>query len=768
MNQVRAAGNKEKSKFPLKKKQGDCSTVSSISSHSASEPKMHKRNSSSPKGGLLSGKRKDSESPASLSSQSIKAPITPIERGEVQIFVDHLPQDATEEEIVRFFSHYGTVLLVKIQCRRHGQPLKAFVTFATAEEAARAKEANGTKFNGQSIVIKKAFGWFLPGPHYQQMVYVGNLAHETTHQSLREFLKGCGHVVSMKIFKDYKGRSREYGCVEFDSEEGAKKAMALTGTMLEGKKIYINYWTPTHSTKESTHTKNASESKYRGKSELKQESKKQGKYESKEKEPHTSHQKKPQLPKEKGRCEKHPSSEVTHYCYICDQLFCFDCCLNHHSKYPDHNASCLQDIVLTTVTKLEERKKDNSYKELKDFRESLAQKLIAIGDIIENMKLEFIDMLNSVATTQKSIIEQAIKDCKTLTPAQNSPIGNKSSKYSDTISVVKQLYADKDFHELVRLYRNLSVEAHDSTFCKLPVIQLEDPAKLQAKFSTDLKVLLTSLHFVTRGCTLCSKAATDILVQPCTFCQAQVCNACGQKCEKCVEFVCKSCMETCSKCMKVIGCPKCNLNFGCAKCKVCKNCMKPCFRCGRTVCMKCHIRCGVKYVWCNGSDKQDRSKSEHTLISSLQPLPTFFRAELSVTGFAARMCWTIGISSKKFDGTDEYKLGKRSNPMLGCVMGMQWKEYGWGPCSCTSKCANGIYTGNYGKAVENGRLVIMLDKNRNLLGEIDGVSQGVIEEGVPEEEYYLTFSAKQASGEIRIVSVEELYQMDFLFVNFSK
>ncbi len=72
-------------------------------------------------------------------------------------------------------------------------------------------------------------------------LYVGNLLYEMTDDQLREFFEQAGAVVSANIirFKD-SGKSKGFGFVEMETEEGAQKGLDLNGQDFNGRKLIVS------------------------------------------------------------------------------------------------------------------------------------------------------------------------------------------------------------------------------------------------------------------------------------------------------------------------------------------------------------------------------------------------------------------------------------------------------------------------------------------------------------------------------------------------
>ncbi len=73
-------------------------------------------------------------------------------------------------------------------------------------------------------------------------LFVGNLAHELTDAELQDVFEQCGEVVSARVIMDRDtGRSRGFGFVEMQSEDGAKAAVEeLDGKEVGGRAIRVN------------------------------------------------------------------------------------------------------------------------------------------------------------------------------------------------------------------------------------------------------------------------------------------------------------------------------------------------------------------------------------------------------------------------------------------------------------------------------------------------------------------------------------------------
>ena len=73
-------------------------------------------------------------------------------------------------------------------------------------------------------------------------IYVGNLAHSSTEDTLRGLFEQFGEVLSIKIITDrLTGKPRGFAFVEMASKEDTEKAIAaLNDQEFEGRRLTVN------------------------------------------------------------------------------------------------------------------------------------------------------------------------------------------------------------------------------------------------------------------------------------------------------------------------------------------------------------------------------------------------------------------------------------------------------------------------------------------------------------------------------------------------
>ncbi len=73
-------------------------------------------------------------------------------------------------------------------------------------------------------------------------IYVGNLSHDATDETIREAFESFGQVASARVIKDkYDGQPRGFGFVEMPGEAQAQAAIrSLNGKELLGKQMTVS------------------------------------------------------------------------------------------------------------------------------------------------------------------------------------------------------------------------------------------------------------------------------------------------------------------------------------------------------------------------------------------------------------------------------------------------------------------------------------------------------------------------------------------------
>jgi nucleolin len=200
------------------------------------------------------------------------------------VYVGGISYNATESEVSEFFSQCGEVLSVRMPTFADSGRSKgiAFVEFADKAGVDAALALSDSDFLGRNIKVDIARGKsdknerrggggggrdrsqerygnnrYNKGGYERRnrspptsrqpsepsdSVFIGNLSWSATEQDLQDAFDGCGRIVSVRIPVDRNsGRQKGFGYITFESQDAAKKAIALSGTDVAGRAVRVDY-----------------------------------------------------------------------------------------------------------------------------------------------------------------------------------------------------------------------------------------------------------------------------------------------------------------------------------------------------------------------------------------------------------------------------------------------------------------------------------------------------------------------------------------------
>jgi RNA recognition motif-containing protein len=70
-------------------------------------------------------------------------------------------------------------------------------------------------------------------------IHISNLPFTSNEDDIREFLVGCGTIKRISIVRDDSGSSKGYGFVEFETENGMKRAIMKNNAILSKRNLLI-------------------------------------------------------------------------------------------------------------------------------------------------------------------------------------------------------------------------------------------------------------------------------------------------------------------------------------------------------------------------------------------------------------------------------------------------------------------------------------------------------------------------------------------------
>ena len=74
-------------------------------------------------------------------------------------------------------------------------------------------------------------------------LYIGNINFKTPEANLKTHFESFGKVKEAKLMV-FRGYSKGYGFIEYETEEDAKKALAANGVEFEGRKLKVSVARP--------------------------------------------------------------------------------------------------------------------------------------------------------------------------------------------------------------------------------------------------------------------------------------------------------------------------------------------------------------------------------------------------------------------------------------------------------------------------------------------------------------------------------------------
>ncbi|XP_057998665.1 uncharacterized protein LOC131177620 [Hevea brasiliensis] len=163
------------------------------------------------------------------------------------LFVKNLDSSIDSARLESMFCKFGTILSCKVVEENGRSKGFGFVQFDSEDSALAARTAlHDTMLEGKTLYVSKfvkkseRIGATLHEESKFTNLYVKNLADNVTEDTLQNMFSVFGKVFSVVIMKDHDGISRGFGFVNFDSPEGAKKALdALNGSLLGSRTLFV-------------------------------------------------------------------------------------------------------------------------------------------------------------------------------------------------------------------------------------------------------------------------------------------------------------------------------------------------------------------------------------------------------------------------------------------------------------------------------------------------------------------------------------------------
>ncbi|KAH6578379.1 hypothetical protein BASA61_000371 [Batrachochytrium salamandrivorans] len=163
-----------------------------------------------------------------------------------KIYISELSPFIEKQHLRRVFSEFGKIREIRLQNRKTMS--FAYIDFENEENAIKSLKMN------HSVIEKtgdRKISVAISDPTKRKVkdidprkLYILNIPHTTTEEDLKELFEKFGPISAPRVARMPNGHSRGIAFVEFNEEADAKEAMALNGTMLDGRLMIVSVSDP--------------------------------------------------------------------------------------------------------------------------------------------------------------------------------------------------------------------------------------------------------------------------------------------------------------------------------------------------------------------------------------------------------------------------------------------------------------------------------------------------------------------------------------------
>jgi nucleolin len=173
---------------------------------------------------------------------------------EKKVFVGNLPNELSQDDIVKIFEAHGTVAEITVPVDRYTGAIRgfAFVTLASEEDAANVIEnMDGKEVGGRIVTVKPQRKPGDPKPKKVMpqtqgtKLYVGNLPFDTTQEEITSYFSTYGTVNEVYVPMDRNsGRPRGFAFVTVAESDSQNIIDNTDGTDFGGRPLQVNISLP--------------------------------------------------------------------------------------------------------------------------------------------------------------------------------------------------------------------------------------------------------------------------------------------------------------------------------------------------------------------------------------------------------------------------------------------------------------------------------------------------------------------------------------------
>lgn len=172
----------------------------------------------------------------------------------LEVYVEGLPYEASEEDVQAFFEPSGEVREVRMpRYQDSGKPRGyCHVCFGDEDAVQRALGQDGADMMGRYLKVQRARapralrqslqGERPPPPPGCRKVFVKNLPYDTSEDLVKASMQVCGKITDVRLARHRQtGNLKGFGYVDFATEQAATIAVGKADLRIGGRVVLVDY-----------------------------------------------------------------------------------------------------------------------------------------------------------------------------------------------------------------------------------------------------------------------------------------------------------------------------------------------------------------------------------------------------------------------------------------------------------------------------------------------------------------------------------------------